>query len=99
MSIIDTYDYKALSFKLLKATSQQCARIPSVTITAPPGTVILGGGAYVDWQSPPCAPQCPPGNLLTAMYPDNSGKTWTVASKFHIQANSAQITAYCIVAQ
>ena len=96
--VVDSYNYKALSFKLLKATSE-CARFPTVTITAPVGWIILGGGAYVDWQSPPCAPPCPTGNLLTGMYPDSTLTTWTVASKPHPILSAAKITAYCIVAQ
>ena len=39
------------------------------------------------------------GNLLTAMYPNDNGTTWTVASKDHINASPARVIAYCIVAQ
>jgi len=94
---IDTYNFKALNFKLLKATSD-CAQHPCVTLQAPAGTVILGGGAFVDWDGP-CSVPDSPGNLLTAMYPNESGTTWTVASKDHIAVSKAGIIAYCIVAQ
>lgn len=93
-----SWNFAALNFELLKATSD-CAQHPTVTITAPAGTVIMGGGAYVEWNTGPCAPPSPPGNMLTAMYPNSSGTTWTVASKDHSLANRARIFAYCIVAK
>jgi len=37
--------------------------------------------------------------MLTAMYPNDSGTIWTVASKDHIKASPASIDAYCIVAR
>jgi len=37
--------------------------------------------------------------MLTAMYPNSDGTTWTVASKDHIAASPASIVAYCIVAR
>ena len=94
---IDTYYCGVLCFKLLKATST-CGQHPTVTLNALPGTVILGGGAYVDWDGPCSAPSSP-GNLLTAMYPNDNGTTWTVASKDHIAASPARVIAYAIVAQ
>ena len=97
VQIVDTYYHGALSFKLLKTTSD-CAQHPTVTLKAPPGTVILGGGAYVDLDGP-CSPPSPPGNLLTAMYPNDSGTTWTVASKDHLEVSKARVVAYCIAAQ
>src|SRR5258707_10281987 len=98
MSIVDTYNSGVLRFRLLRITSS-CAQHPTITITAPNGTVIVGGGAYVDWRSPPCAPPSAAGNLLTAMYPNYQGTTWTVASKDHEFASPATVTAYCIVAE
>jgi len=94
---VDEYSFGALHFKILKTTSD-CAQHPTTSITAPPGTVILGGGAYVNWQGP-CAPPDAPGNMLTAMYPNDDGTTWTVASKDHLVPSPASIVAYCIVAQ
>ena len=94
---IDTYSIGALEFAILQTTSG-CAQHPTTSITAPEGTVILGGGAYVDWQGP-CAPPSPPGNMLTAMYPNDDGTTWTVASKDHLYPSPASIVAYCIVAK
>src|SRR5258708_9385303 len=97
VEVIDTYYFGALRFQLLKAISG-CEQHPTVTLSAPPGTVILGGGAYVDWDGP-CSPPSPPGNLLTAMYPNDKGTTWTVASKDHLEKSVARVIAYCIVAQ
>jgi vibriolysin len=95
--VVDTYHFGALSFSLLRITSD-CAQHPTTTLTAPLGAVVLGGGAYVDWHSAPCSPASPAGNLLTAMYPNDNGTAWTVASKDHEIASKATVTAYCIVA-
>ena len=95
---VDAYDFGVLSLKILKTTSS-CAQHPTTTLVAPSGSVILGGGAYVDWHSPGCSPANPPGNLLTAMYPNNDGTVWTVASKDHEFESKATITAYCILAK
>jgi hypothetical protein len=96
--IIDVYNFGALRLKLLK-TSSSCTQHPTTTLSAPGGTVILGGGAYVDWHAPGCSPANPAGNMLTAMYPNNDGTTWTVASKDHEVESKAVITAYSIVAE
>jgi hypothetical protein len=95
--IVDTYHMGVLSFQLLKATSDYASH-PSVTIEAPKGTVILGGGAYVDWDGPDSPPN-PLGNLLTGIFPNDAGTTWTATSKDHLQPSPARIVAYCIVAQ
>lgn len=95
--VIDTYEIGPLRFQLLQSIST-CANHPTVTLNAPTGTIILGGGAYVDWNGP-CSPITPVGNLLTAMYPNDNLTTWTVASKDHIKASPARIFAYAIVAQ
>src|ERR1700722_14717226 len=96
--VIDTYTVGALKFQLLKATSA-CVNHPSVSITSPSGWLILGGGAFVDWKST-CSPFNPPaGNLLTGMFPDGNGETWTVTSKDHMQESSARIFGYCFIAQ
>jgi len=97
METVDIYNFGVLNLRLLKATSEG-AHHPTTTLTAPKGTVILGGGAYVDWDGP-FSPPSPPGNLLTAMYPNDKGTTWTVASKDHIIESKARVIAYCIVAQ
>lgn len=95
--VVDTYFVGPLRLQLLKAISG-CAEHPTVSLTAPARTVILGGGAFVDWDGP-CSPPNSAGNLLTAMHPDNSGTTWVVASKDHIDVSVARIIAYAIVAQ
>jgi hypothetical protein len=94
---VDSYKFGALHMRLLKATSN-CAQHPTVSINAPEGSVILGGGAFVDWTGP-CAPIGAAGNMLTAMYPNDQGTTWTVASKDHDIASPASISAYIVVAK
>jgi len=96
--VVDSYVYKALRFQLLKATSSS-AQHPSVSITAPKGTVILGGGSYVDWDGPCANSTTPYGNMITGMFPSDDGTAWTVSSKYHLQPSRARIVAYCIVAQ
>ena len=98
VEVVDSYVYRGLKFDLLRATSV-CAQHPTVSINAPGGTVILGGGAYVDWDGPCANSATPCGNMLTAMFPSDDGTTWTVSAKDHMQASPASITAYCIVAQ
>src|SRR5690348_114485 len=73
-----------LDFQILWDVSDPKAH-PTVSIPAPKGFRVLGGGAQVEW-----SPGKGPGALLTAMYPalptddDNtSGIGWTVASKDH----------------
>lgn len=98
VEIVDSYVYKALRFDLLKATSD-CAAHPSISITAPNGTIILGGGAFDDWDGPCADSPTPIGNLITGMFPSDDGTTWTVSGKDHIQSSPASIAAYCIVAR
>jgi hypothetical protein len=97
-SVLDSYSFGKLKFQLLTATSS-CAQHPTVSINVAKGWLILGGGAFVDWDGPCAISPNPMGNLLTAMYPDKDGSTWTVASKDHIQLSPASIVAYVIVAQ
>jgi len=97
MTEVDVYSRGVLTFRLLTKTSVECSTWPTVAISAPTGTVILGGGGSVDWDACGGCP-CPAGNMLTAMYPDNTLTTWTVVAKDHIKASSARVTAYCIVA-
>lgn len=94
---VDIYNFGVLNFRLLKATSD-CAEHPTITINAPKGTLVLGGGAFVDWDGP-CSEPTSPGNLLTAMHPNNDGTSWTVAFKDHILVSKARVMAYCIVGQ
>ena len=96
--VVDSYVYKALRFQLLKATSG-CAQHPTVSITAPKGTVILGGGAYVDWDGPCANGVIPSGNMITGMFPSDDGTTWTVSAKDHVLPSPASVVGYCIVAQ
>ena len=96
--VVDSYVYKALKFQLLKATSCR-AQHPTVSITAPEGTVILGGGAYVDWNGPCANAATPYGNMITGMFPSDDGTTWTVSAKDHLQPSPASVVAYCIVAE
>jgi hypothetical protein len=98
VEVVDSYVYRALRFDLLKATSD-CGAHPTVSITAPGGTVILGGGAFVDWDGPCATSPTPYGNLITGMFPSDDGTTWTVSAKDHLQSSPASVVAYCIVAQ
>jgi hypothetical protein len=98
VEVVDSYAYKALKFDLLKATSA-CANHPTVSIRAPEGTVILGGGAYVDWDGPGANFMPRDGNLITGMFPSDDGATWTVSAKDHQSYSPASVVAYCIVAQ
>jgi hypothetical protein len=86
-----------LRFQVIHGASS-CAQHPSITIDAPPGWKILGGGAFVDWTGP-CAPPSPVGNLLTGVFPNDDGTTWTATSKDHLTPSPANIVAYAIVAQ
>ncbi|KDQ55194.1 hypothetical protein JAAARDRAFT_344407 [Jaapia argillacea MUCL 33604] len=95
-TVVDSYKFGALHFQLLRVSSS-CAQHPTATINAPPGSVILGGGAFVDWTGP-CASINPAGNLLTAMYPNDQGTSWTVASKDHDVPSPASISAYIVAA-
>jgi hypothetical protein len=96
-TVIDSYSFGALNFQLLMATSDY-AQHPSVMIDSPQGWLILGGGAFVDWDGP-CSPPNSSGNLLTGMFPNGSGTTWTATSKDHLEVSRARIIGYCIVAQ
>jgi hypothetical protein len=86
-----------LRFQVIHGSSS-CAEHPSITIDAPPGWKILGGGASVDWTGP-CAPPSPAGNLLTGVFPNDDGTSWTATSKDHLTPSPANIVAYAIVAQ
>jgi hypothetical protein len=97
-TIVDEYTFKRLRFRILAVTSD-CAQHPTTQIAAPEGWVILGGGAWVQWDEGPCAPPNAYGNLLTAMYPNDIGTTWTVASKDQLTPSPANIIAYAVVAQ
>ena len=94
---VDIYNFGALNFRLLKATSD-CGQHASITINAPKGTLVLGGGAFVDWDGP-CSLPSSAGNLLTAMHPNNAGTSWSVEFKDHIIVSRARVIAYCIVGQ
>lgn len=60
---------------------------PARTVSVPPGYVLTGGGARVNWSGS--------GNLLTESYP-TSDRTWKVKSKDHMRNSPATITAYAI---
>jgi hypothetical protein len=56
--------------------------------TLPPGFVLTGGGAFVDYDGGY-------GNLLTASFP-NGDSGWEARSKDHLVADDAKLTAYAI---
>ncbi len=95
-TVIDSYTIGPLRLQILAATSS-CADHPSVTVVAPNGWHILGGGAFVHWEDGVCTTPPAPGNLLTAMYPA-SATVWQANSKDHELVSPAQITGYCIAA-
>jgi len=96
-TVIDSYTIGPLRLQILAATSS-CADHPSVTVVAPNGWHILGGGAFVHWEDGVCTTPPAAGNLLTAMYPA-SATVWQANSKDHELVSPAQITGYCIAAQ
>jgi hypothetical protein len=96
-TFMDTAVVGRLRFAVIRGISS-CAGRPSTTTYAPPGWKILGGGAFVNWTGP-CAPPAPAGNLLTGVFPNEEGTTWTATSKDHLTPSAANIVAYAIVAQ
>ena len=63
------------------------ANHPQAVAILPPGFMLTGGGAFVDYTGS--------GNLLTASFP-NSSSSWEARSKDHDIADPARITAYAI---
>ena len=61
---------------------------PRAVATLPPGYILTGGGAFVDWTGGK-------GNLLTASFP-NGDFSWEARSKDHLHGAAAKITAYAI---
>jgi len=64
------------------------AEHPQAVATLPPGYVLTGGGAFVDYGSGY-------GNMLTASFP-NGESGWEARSKDHLVVDDAKITAYAI---
>jgi hypothetical protein len=60
---------------------------PSVTVGAPGGTVMVGGGAYDSSHGA--------GNLLVQSYPADA-ETWSASGTDHVAASSGTLTAYAI---
>jgi len=60
---------------------------PSAVVTLPPGYIMTGGGAFVDWTGD--------GNLLTASFPSGDS-SWEARSKDHEVSDPARITSYVI---
>lgn len=84
LAVYDPYDW--LDVKLVSATSAS-AQHPTAQVAVPTGYTLTGGGARVEYTGQ--------GNYLTASYPSND-TTWAVASKDHLTAGPATITAYAI---
>lgn len=96
--VVDSYTVGPLRLRIFAATSD-CAQHPGVAVAIPDGWLILGGGAFVDWDDGVCAGPGSLGNILTGMYPESGGTVWVATSKDHLQPSPAQITGYCIAAQ
>jgi hypothetical protein len=60
---------------------------PSVTVGAPSGTVMVGGGAYDNYRGD--------GNLLVQSYPAN-GETWSATGTDHVAVSPGTLTVYAI---
>lgn len=60
---------------------------PTTTASVQSGYVLVGGGAYAQWQGA--------GSLLTGSYPNGAGG-WIAASKDHVIPDPAAIIAYAI---
>src|SRR5262249_34963206 len=61
---------------------------PSVTVGAPGGTVMVGGGAYDNYRGGP-------GNLLVQSYPADA-ETWSASGTDHLVASPGTLTVYAI---
>src|ERR1051326_451526 len=72
---------------VIRSETSDPAPHPSVVATLPPGYVMTGGGAFVNWHGA--------GNLLTASFP-NSDSSWEARSKDHDIPDPAAITSYVI---
>lgn len=95
--IIQTYPVGRLQLQILKESSG-CSQHPTVSIEAPEGWRIFGGGAIVDWQGDCGGTGNPQGNMLTGIFPSGENfRSWVAAAKDHIKPSPATITAYCIV--
>jgi hypothetical protein len=73
--------------QIVQSAPSSPAPHPSAFAAIPPGYLLTGGGAYVDWKGA--------GNLLTASFP-SSETTWEVRSKDHDISSPSTITAYAI---
>jgi hypothetical protein len=71
----------------IKQQTSDPAPHPTQVAVLPPGYVLTGGGAFVNWHGA--------GNLLTASFP-SSDNSWEARSKDHDISDPAQITAYAI---
>lgn len=67
------------------STTSSSGSNPSTSCT-PSGKLLIGGGARANWTGV--------GQLLTQSYPLNG--SWIAASKDHLQADPATVTAYCV---
>jgi len=61
---------------------------PSVTVGAPGGTVMVGGGAYDNYRGGA-------GNLLVQSYPADA-ETWSATGTDHVDPSRGTLTVYAI---
>ncbi len=79
----------------LRTRTSPSASWPSTTATVPGNYVLIGGGAYINWEGTGYVPDGSAGNLLTESYPLNP-QTWVAKGKDHKIVDRAPITAYAI---
>lgn len=87
--IVNKYIVGNLEIIILKETSDRVPH-PTISIEAPSGYKIIGGGAHVNWAGH--------GNLLTGIWPETA-TTWRASAKDHCVSDPSTITAYAICAK
>src|SRR4051794_2139734 len=76
-------------YTIASTTTPAATNHPEATAQLPAEYVLVGGGARADW------PFGDPGSLLYASRP-GVGESWYAASKDHVQASPATVTAFAI---
>lgn len=77
-------------YMIVQDTSPAAVNHPTAEAHLPPGFILIGGGARVNWEQTGGA-----GNLLYASRP-GIGESWYAAAKDHVTPNPSTITAFAI---
>jgi hypothetical protein len=77
-------------YLIVDATSPAPVNHPDATAMLPPGFVLVGGGARVNWDNEEA-----PGSLLWASRPA-TGQGWFAAAKDHVYPSPSTVTAFAI---